>query len=125
MSDVLFTFSGSPVAAIELVGRTIVGIGYSAQVQPDGRHRFSRGDANLTALAGANAAEMMYIEFHVVFGIDAQGAPTALIQRGSRSIFANSGTIGIARTDNAFRQLVDAVGHAASAAGIYRGFREE
>ncbi|TPW71799.1 hypothetical protein [Schumannella sp. 10F1B-5-1] len=124
MSYTEFTLAGDHQHAMNVVGSTIVGLGFRAQIQPDGEHRFSRGDLQSSVMVGGIAGSRFYVEFDVLFGTDAAGNLTARIQRGSRSLF-KGGRLGVGQADDAFEQIVNAVGAATTQAGIYLGATAE
>ncbi|TPW74694.1 hypothetical protein [Schumannella soli] len=121
MAGTLFTLGGDSTAASTLVANTVSALGYSAEVLPNGAHRLSRGSKTKTFWLGALSGDDFHVAFVVAYAHDESGNLTVRVDRDGGASFLKGGAIGVSKTDSAYGQLVDAIGGAASNAGIYIG----
>lgn len=121
MAGTLFTLGGDNSAASNLVAQTVSSLGYAAEVLPNGAHRLSRGSKTKTFWLGALSGDDFHVAFVIAYGTDPSGNLTVRVDRDGGASFLKGGAIGVSKTDTAYGQLVDAIGGAASNAGIYVG----
>ncbi|HEX4443381.1 MAG TPA: hypothetical protein VHZ81_07390 [Galbitalea sp.] len=113
--------SGDAQAAKDLVARVLGEQGFSAESNPNGGLTAKRGNATATAFLGAMAGKNLQMTFFVEYS---EATDKSLDVRVSRNLAASAlkgGAIGASRTNNAFVDLVNAIGAAAQTAGTFVG----
>lgn len=113
------SLSGDTQAAKDLVARVVGEQGFTAQTNPNGGLTVKRGNMTATMLLGALAGKNLQMTFFIEYF---SGENNTLVVRLSRNTGAGvmkGGAIGMARTDDAFKDLVNAVAAAAASVGTY------
>ena len=117
-SQIEFTLSGDQTAARDIVLAATAAQGFAAQATNEWSYLLTRGSNGKTLLLGAMAGK----DFYLKFGVDFSVAVDGFVARLSRDVAGSAlrgGVIGASKASDAFQQVADAVGAAATQAGIY------
>ena len=117
-SQIEFTLSGDQTAARDIVLAATAAQGFAAQATNEWSYLLTRGSNGKTLLLGAMAGK----DFYLKFGVDFSVAGDGFVARLSRDVAGSAlrgGVIGASKASDAFQQVADAVGAAATQAGIY------
>ncbi|HEY4225153.1 MAG TPA: hypothetical protein VGM70_05020 [Pseudolysinimonas sp.] len=117
-SVIEFTLNGDQAAARDTVMSATASQGFAAQSTNEWSYLLTRGNNTKTLLLGAMAGK----DFYLKFGVDFSVAGDGFIARLSRDVAGSAlrgGVIGASKASDVFQQLADAVGAAATQAGIY------
>jgi hypothetical protein len=118
-SQTQFTFSGDQAAARALVERVAGDLGYRLSTEPSGLVKLERGSLGLTLVIGYWAGKNFHLTYTVGFGTDAEGRLTARIDRNVAGGALKGGALGANKAATEYQALVDAVGNAATQAGLF------
>jgi hypothetical protein len=117
-SVIEFDLSGDQTAAKAVVQQAAAGQGFAVEATGDWSFLLTRGSSTKSLLLGAMAGK----DFYLKFGLDFSVADSRLVARLSRDVASSAlrgGVLGASRASDAFQQLADAVGAAATQAGIF------
>jgi hypothetical protein len=117
-SQIEFTLSGDQAAARDIVLAATVTQGFAPQATNEWSYLLTRGNNGKSLLLGALAGK----DFYLKFGVDFSVAGDAFVARLSRDVAGSAlrgGVLGASKASDAFQQLADAVGAAATQAGVY------
>ena len=117
-SQIEFTLSGDQTAARDIVLAATAAQGFAPQATNEWSYLLTRGSNGKSLLLGALAGK----DFYLKFGVDFSVAGDGFVARLSRDVAGSAlrgGVIGASKASDAFQQLADAVGAAATQAGIY------
>ena len=117
-SVIEFTLSGDQAAARDIVLAATAAQGFAAEATNEWSYLLTRGSNGKSLLLGALAGK----DFYLKFGVDFSVAGDGFVARLSRDVAGSAlrgGVLGASRASEAFQQLADAVGAAATQAGIY------
>ena len=117
-SVIEFTLTGDHAAARDVVLAATATQGFAAQASNEWSYLLTRGSSTKSLLLGAMAGK----DFYLKFGVDFSVAGDAFVARLSRDVASSAlrgGVIGASKASDAFQQLADAVGAAATQAGIF------
>lgn len=117
-SSTEFVLSGDPTAAQNVVAGVLAQRGFTGAAMPNGSVKFSRGNLTKTALLGGLAGKDFHMSFLVFWGVDAAGQFATRIDRELGGSAVKGGAIGASKAANEYAALVDAIGQAATAAGV-------
>jgi hypothetical protein len=118
-SQTQFTFSGDPAAARALVERVAGEQGYRLAVEQSGLVKLERGSLGLTLVIGYWAGKNFHLTYSIGFGTDAQGRLTARVDRNVAGGALKGGALGANKAATEYQALVDAIGNAATQAGMF------
>ena len=117
-SVIEFDLSGDQTAAKAVVQTAVTGQGFALEPTGDWSATLTRGNSTKSLLLGAMAGK----DFYLKFGLDFSAADGHLVARLSRDVASSAirgGVIGASKASSAFQDLADAVGTAATQAGIF------
>ena len=117
-SIIEFDLSGDQTAAKGIVQAAAAAQGFAVELADEWRSFLTRGSSTKSLLLGALAGK----DFYLKFGLDFSAADGHLVARLSRDVASSAlrgGVLGASRASEAFQQLADAVGAAATQAGIF------
>lgn len=117
-STIEFILSGEQAAARDVVLAATASQGFAPQAQNEWSYLLTRGSSTKSMLLGAMAGK----DFYLKFGLDFSAADTGFVARLARDVASSAlrgGVIGASKASDAFQQLADAVGAAATQAGIF------
>jgi hypothetical protein len=117
-SVIEFDLSGDQAAAKVVVQTAVTGQGFAVEPTGDWSATLTRGNSTKSMLLGAMAGK----DFYLKFGLDFSAADGHLVARLSRDVASSAirgGVVGASKASTAFQGLADAVGAAATQAGIF------
>lgn len=123
-SQTEFLLSGDPAAAHRVVTDALTAQGFATEPYTNGWLKATRGSAAKTALFGGLAGNNLHITFLLFLGIDPEGRPTARLDRDLTMGALKGGAIGASKTAAVYVETRDAIGAAATQAGVYVAHRE-
>jgi hypothetical protein len=118
-SQTQFTFSGDQAAARALVERVATDLGYRLSTEPSGLLKLERGSLGLTLVIGYWAGKNFHLTYTIGFGSDAEGRLTARVDRNVAGGALKGGALGANKAATEYQALVDAIGNAATQAGLF------
>ena len=117
-SIIEFDLSGDQTAAKGIVQTAVAAQGFAVEPADEWKSFLTRGNSTKSLLLGALAGK----DFYLKFGLDFSAADGHLVARLSRDVASSAlrgGVLGASRASEAFQQLADGVGAAATQAGIF------
>lgn len=116
-SVIEFDLSGDQAAAKAIVQTAVTGQGFALEPTGDWSAMLNRGNSTKSLLLGGMAGKDFYLKFGLDFS--AAGHLVARLSRDAASSAIRGGVIGASKASTAFQDLADAVGTAATQAGIF------
>jgi len=121
-SVIEFTLSGDQVAARDIVLAATAAQGFAPAASGEWSYLLTRGSSTKSLLLGAMAGKDFYLKFGVDFSVAGDGF-VARLSRDVASSALRGGVVGASKASDAFQRLADAVGAAATQAGIFVSHR--
>lgn len=117
-SAIEFDLSGDQLAARRTVEAAALAEGFALEPTGEWSEFLTRGNSTKSLLLGAMAGKDFYLKFGLDFSV-ADGHLVARLSRDVASSALRGGVLGASRASDAFQKLADAVGAAATQAGIF------
>ncbi|MGN6324414.1 hypothetical protein [Pseudolysinimonas sp.] len=118
-SMIEFVLSGDQEAAKKVVLDAATSQGFTPTARDAWNFDIARGSNGLSIAFGALAGKSFYMKFQIGFSVDAEGRVVARLARDAAGSALRGGAIGAAKASSTFQEVADAIGAAATSAGIF------
>jgi hypothetical protein len=122
-SMIEFALTGDQEAAKKVVLDAVAQQGFTATARDAWNFDLERGSNGLSIAFGALAGKNFYLKFQLAFSVDAEGKLVARVSRDVAGSALRGGAIGASKASNTFQDVANAIGAAATQAGIFAGNR--
>lgn len=118
-SMIEFVLSGDQEAAKKVVLDAATTEGFTPTARDAWNFDIARGSNGLTIAFGALAGKSFYMKFQVGFSVDAEGRIVARLARDPAGSALKGGALGASKASSTFQEVANAIGGAATQAGIF------